>query len=103
MRISVLALEGLWDTELTVTLDAFGLANKFSALQMAGTPHFDVSVVGCAKEGSQPLGNQNRNVLGAEVNNLYRRRPRPEPNGPILLQRLRVGLIYRRLGIEQRD
>ena len=42
-------------------------------------------------------------LLGAEVNNLCRRRPRPEPNGPILLQRLRVGLVYRRLGIEQRD
>ncbi|HEY1743523.1 MAG TPA: helix-turn-helix domain-containing protein, partial [Granulicella sp.] len=50
MRILVLALEGLWDTGLTVTLDALGLANKFSALQLGGTPHFDVSVVGVRKK-----------------------------------------------------
>jgi transcriptional regulator GlxA family with amidase domain len=46
MRISVLALDDLFDTGLTVLLDAFTLANKFSALQMGGTPHFEVSVVG---------------------------------------------------------
>jgi transcriptional regulator GlxA family with amidase domain len=49
MRISLLALDGLWDTGLTVTLDAFGLANNFSRLQMGGSPHFDVSVVGVRK------------------------------------------------------
>jgi transcriptional regulator GlxA family with amidase domain len=46
MRISVLALDDLFDTGLTVLLDAFTLANKFSAVQMGGTPHFDVSIVG---------------------------------------------------------
>jgi transcriptional regulator GlxA family with amidase domain len=45
MRITVLALDGLWDTGLTVTLDAFTIANKFSALQMRGTVRFDVSIV----------------------------------------------------------
>lgn len=49
MRISVLALDGLWDTGLTVTLDAFGLANNFSKLHMGGSPHFEVSVVGVRK------------------------------------------------------
>jgi transcriptional regulator GlxA family with amidase domain len=49
MRISVLALEGLFDTGLTVMLDAFGLANKFSATQLGGTPRFDVSIVGVRK------------------------------------------------------
>lgn len=49
MRISLLALDGLWDTGLTVTLDAFGLANNFSRLQMGGSPHFNVSVVGVRK------------------------------------------------------
>jgi transcriptional regulator GlxA family with amidase domain len=49
MRIALLALDGLWDTGLTVTLDAFGLANNFSRLQMGGSPHFDVSVVGVRK------------------------------------------------------
>jgi transcriptional regulator GlxA family with amidase domain len=46
MRIAILALEGLFDTGLAVMRDAFGLANKFSALEMGGTPRFDVSVVG---------------------------------------------------------
>jgi transcriptional regulator GlxA family with amidase domain len=46
MRLAVLALDDLFDTGLTVLLDAFTLANKFSALQMGGTPHFDVSIVG---------------------------------------------------------
>jgi hypothetical protein len=50
MRISVLALDGLWDTGLTVTLNAFSLANSFSARQMGGTPYFDVSVVGVRKK-----------------------------------------------------
>src|SRR5580698_3047898 len=49
MRISILALEGLFDTGLTVLLDAFSLANKFSALQMGGAVKFDVSVVGVRK------------------------------------------------------
>src|ERR1700691_678484 len=45
MRILLLALDGLWDTGLTVMLNAFGLANKPRPC-MSGTPHFDVSVVG---------------------------------------------------------
>jgi transcriptional regulator GlxA family with amidase domain len=49
MRISILALEGLFDTGLTVMLDALTLANKFSARQMGGAPHFNVSVVGVRK------------------------------------------------------
>jgi hypothetical protein len=46
----ILALEGLWDTGLAVTLDAFTLANKFSAAQMGGAIHFDVSIVGFRKK-----------------------------------------------------
>ena len=46
MRIAILALNELWATGLTVLLDAFGLANNFSARQMRGAPRFDVSVVG---------------------------------------------------------
>jgi transcriptional regulator GlxA family with amidase domain len=49
MHISVLALNGLFDTGLSVTLDAFGAANKLSARLMGGTPHFDVSIVGVRK------------------------------------------------------
>lgn len=46
MRISILALEGLFDTGLTVMLDAFRMANNISGRMMGGTPHFDVTVVG---------------------------------------------------------
>jgi transcriptional regulator GlxA family with amidase domain len=50
MRIAILTLEGMFDTGLTVMLDAFSLANKFSARQMDGTPYFDVSIVGVRKK-----------------------------------------------------
>jgi transcriptional regulator GlxA family with amidase domain len=56
MRISVLALEGLFDTGLTVMLDAFGIANRFSAREMGGTPHFDVSIVGVRRKVRSGLG-----------------------------------------------
>jgi transcriptional regulator GlxA family with amidase domain len=47
MRISLLALEGVFDTGLSVMLDAFTLANKFSGRP---TPLFDVSIVGVRKK-----------------------------------------------------
>lgn len=50
MRISVLALDGVFDTGLSVTLDAFSVANSLSARTMGGTPHFDVSIVGVRKK-----------------------------------------------------
>ena len=49
MKIVILALEGLFDTGLFVTLDTFSLANNLSASQMGGTPRFDVTVVGVRK------------------------------------------------------
>ena len=58
MRIAVLALEGLFDTGLTVALDAFALANNFSARERGGTPHFDLSIVGMRRKvrSAQGLG-----------------------------------------------
>jgi transcriptional regulator GlxA family with amidase domain len=49
MRISILALDGLFDTGLTVTLDAFGIANNFAARQTGGAVPFEVSIVGVRK------------------------------------------------------
>jgi transcriptional regulator GlxA family with amidase domain len=46
MRISILALDGLFDTGLTVTRDAFAMANRFAERLMGGTPHFEVTTVG---------------------------------------------------------
>jgi transcriptional regulator GlxA family with amidase domain len=49
MRIAILALEGLFDTGLTVMLDALSLANKFAGAAKGGGPRFDVSIVGMRK------------------------------------------------------
>src|SRR5690242_1502386 len=49
MRICVLALEGLFDTGLAVTLDALKAANGLAARTAGGTPRFDVSIVGVRK------------------------------------------------------
>ena len=48
MRIFVLALEDVFDTGLTVLLDAISLANRFAASQGGKAP-FDLSVVGVKK------------------------------------------------------
>ena len=50
MRILVLALEGLFDTGLAVTLDAFATANALSAKFRSGKPFFEVSVVGVRRK-----------------------------------------------------
>ena len=50
MRILLLALEGFWDTGLTVMLDAFTIANNFAKTQTGGAPRFDVFIVGVRKK-----------------------------------------------------
>lgn len=49
MRISLLALDGLFDTGLMVILDAFGIANNFAARQTGGSAPFEMSIVGVRK------------------------------------------------------
>ncbi|CAM2191843.1 Helix-turn-helix domain-containing protein [Paraburkholderia kururiensis] len=49
MKLSVLALEGLFDTGLTVLLDTFAMANELAAAQGFAPPPFDVEVVGVRK------------------------------------------------------
>jgi transcriptional regulator GlxA family with amidase domain len=56
MRISVLALDDVFDTGLTVTLDALKLANKFAAQMMGGAPLFEVTVVGVRRKVRSGLG-----------------------------------------------
>ena len=46
MRILVLALDGVFDTGLTATLDAFATANAISDKLFGGTPRFNVTLVG---------------------------------------------------------
>lgn len=50
MQITVLALEGGFDTGLTITLDAFSTANSLSAQLFDGTPSFDVTTVGVRRK-----------------------------------------------------
>lgn len=50
MRISVLALDGVFDTGLSVTLDAFSTAASLSAHLHGGTPRFDVTTVGVRRK-----------------------------------------------------
>lgn len=58
MKITILALEGVFDTGLTVLLDAFTTANELAALQMSGSPNFTISVVGVRKRVRTGLGFQ---------------------------------------------
>ncbi len=46
MRIVILAIEGVFDTGLSVTLDAFSTASCLSAKLFGGTPRFEVTTVG---------------------------------------------------------
>ena len=46
MHISVLALDGVFDTGLSVMLDAFSTAAGLSAKLFGGTPRFEVTTVG---------------------------------------------------------
>lgn len=46
MQLTILAIEGVFDTGLTVFLDAFSAANDLGALLLETSPHFEVSVVG---------------------------------------------------------
>ena len=58
MRISVLVLDDLFDSGLTVALDALALANKFSTRQMGGPQLFSVSIVGVRRRVRSGLGLQ---------------------------------------------
>jgi transcriptional regulator GlxA family with amidase domain len=46
MNISVLALEGVFDTGLAVVLDALSTANELAVLHDVPVPQFNVSIVG---------------------------------------------------------
>ena len=50
MRVLILALEGVFDTGLTVTLDALSMANSMCAQHFGGTPRFDVTTVGVRRK-----------------------------------------------------
>src|SRR5512147_2430787 len=49
MRVSVLALESVFDTGLATVLDAFHTANELADLSGLSSSRFDVTVVGVRK------------------------------------------------------
>lgn len=58
MRISVLALEGLFDTGLTTVLDALAMANRLAQWTGISTPGFEVTLVGVRPQVHTALGLQ---------------------------------------------
>lgn len=58
MRISVLALDGLFDTGLTSVLDSFAMANSLASTTGVATAGFDITVVGVRPQVHSALGMQ---------------------------------------------
>ncbi len=58
MRISVLALEGMFDTGLTTVLDALAMANQLAQWTGISTPGFEVTLVGVRSRVHTALGLQ---------------------------------------------
>jgi transcriptional regulator GlxA family with amidase domain len=58
MRISVLALEGLFDTGLTTVVDALAMANTLAQWTGMSTPGFEVTLVGVRPQVRTALGLQ---------------------------------------------
>lgn len=56
MRLALLALDGVFDTGLTVLMDTFAMANELSALQGAAETPFEVRITGVRPEIRTGLG-----------------------------------------------
>jgi transcriptional regulator GlxA family with amidase domain len=56
MKITVLALEGVFDTGLSAVLDALATANELAALHALPAPQFQVSLAGVRPEVNSSLG-----------------------------------------------
>jgi len=84
MRIFVLAIDEVFDTGLSVILDAFSTANGISSKLFDGTPRFDVTTVGvrrtvhCIKPASRPDWVIVPAVLAATPDELFARLERAD-------------------------
>lgn len=56
MRVSVLALDQVFDTGLATVLDAFQTANELAAMSGLSSPRFDVAVVGVRRKVTTSQG-----------------------------------------------
>lgn len=56
MRLAILALDGVFDTGLTVLMDVFATANEIAALKGRSRPLFDAKLVGLRRQVKTALG-----------------------------------------------
>lgn len=57
MRLTVLALDGVFDTGLSAVLDAFATANELAAVEQPGAgPRFEIDLIGMRREVRTALG-----------------------------------------------
>jgi transcriptional regulator GlxA family with amidase domain len=56
MRLTILALDGVFDTGLTVLLDMLSTANELASLQGSASPPFEVSLVGVRPQIRTAMG-----------------------------------------------
>lgn len=57
MKLTVLALDGVFDTGFSAVLDVFITANDLAALQQPGVgPHFEIDVIGMRRDVRTALG-----------------------------------------------
>lgn len=56
MRIAIMALNGVFDTGLTVVLDTLATANELSGLLQARSAPFEISIVGLGRQVQSALG-----------------------------------------------
>jgi transcriptional regulator GlxA family with amidase domain len=56
MRLSVLALNGVFDSGLSTVMDTLATANELAALQRVSAPRFDFTIVGVRKTVRTALG-----------------------------------------------
>src|SRR5579862_4691744 len=56
MRLALLALDGFFDTGLSVMREAFGLAGKLGAMTGIDAPKFEIALVGVRRKIRSALG-----------------------------------------------
>ncbi|WP_207003703.1 hypothetical protein [Trinickia mobilis] len=57
LKLTILALDGVFDTGFSAVLDAFTTANDLAAIQQPGVgPHFEIDVIGMRRDVRTALG-----------------------------------------------
>jgi transcriptional regulator GlxA family with amidase domain len=67
MRLAIFALDGVFDTGLTVLLDTFSTANELATVQGLSVPRFDVRLIGVREHLRTALGLSTQVELASSV------------------------------------